>query len=216
MLKSDVTLLGFRLADGESGRIHLRLLHQRSRHDPRLVQGRGHRAAAPGADSRVQGRAARAPCRPAHWDARSRARDPRSSPGPEIQDAEAVRARHGGGVRGARSRIRLAGFQRWTTPAPGWSRRPDDRGIEIRKLARPAPPASRLSEAHSRRGWRRTAACTFRPGCRSSMRRPSRGITRLPEIGARRAGGFFEGDRLRPLLGEIAERRSISRRRRPP
>ncbi len=38
--------VGFRLADGESRRLHLRLLHRRSRHDPRLLRGRGDRAAA--------------------------------------------------------------------------------------------------------------------------------------------------------------------------
>ena len=42
--------VGFRLADRQPRRLHLRLLHQRSRHDPRLVRGRGDRAAAPGAD----------------------------------------------------------------------------------------------------------------------------------------------------------------------
>ena len=51
--------VGFRLADRQSRRLHLRLLHERSRHDPRLVRGRGHRAAAPGADSGLPGRAPR-------------------------------------------------------------------------------------------------------------------------------------------------------------
>ena len=32
-----------------------------------------------------------------------------------------------------------------------------------------------------------------------------RGLTRLPEIGERTLDGFFEGDRLQPVLGDIAE-----------
>ena len=52
--------VGLRLADRESRRLHLRLLHQRSRHDPRVVRRRGHRAAASGADSRLSPKCARA------------------------------------------------------------------------------------------------------------------------------------------------------------
>lgn len=45
--------VGLRVADGQPRRFHFRLLHQRHRHDPRLVPGRGDRAAAATADPRV-------------------------------------------------------------------------------------------------------------------------------------------------------------------
>jgi homoserine kinase len=82
--------LGFRLADRESRGLHQRLLFERSGHDSRFVQRRHHRAAAPFADPRVQGRAARR-------HVRRRLGCSISGAGPtifawaEIQHAEAVR-----------------------------------------------------------------------------------------------------------------------------
>ena len=119
----------------------------------------------------------------------------------------------GGGVHGARSRIGFLDFRARQRRRPS-GERPDVGELKYAS-SRAGAPASRLSEA-IRQGLRRTAACTCRRGCRSSIPRLSRGITRLPEIARAALEGFFEGDRLRPCSARSRMRRSISRRRRPP
>ena len=90
ILRTDVSAFGFRLAVRQPRRIHQRVLFQRPGHDPRLVQRRDHRAAAPSADPRLQGRAARRHVggRPGVLDFRRRTHDFAWA---EIQQAEAVR-----------------------------------------------------------------------------------------------------------------------------
>jgi hypothetical protein len=92
-----------RLADRASGRLHLRLLHQRSRDAARVFRGRDHRASAGSADSRIRRGAARRARRRSHrlLDFGSRADgiclEPRA--------AHRCRARrHGAGVHARRPR----------------------------------------------------------------------------------------------------------------
>ncbi len=196
ILKRTVDAVGLRLADRQSRRLHLRLLHQRPGHDPRVVRGRGHRAAAPGADPGLSARCARRPWRPARWAARSPARARRCLPGPGAR-RRAVREAMAGRVRAAR-----------TSRVDDWIV-----AVQVRRRAH-AASSSRMtftaraarhrqvdfSAGAASRAWRRTAACTCPDDwphlrCRCRRCEPALAGRRLAGAGARFIAPFAAGDR---------------------
>ena len=143
ILKSDVTRSDFVWQTANLAGLHQRLLLERPRHDPRLLQRRHHRAAASGADSGLQGRAARR-----HVGRRARLLDLRRRPHHlrlgEVQHAEAVRG------------AMVAAFARHGLESDSWISSLDnsgarvvtaDVGIAIRELAQRRARTSALSEA---------------------------------------------------------------------
>ena len=112
--------VGLRLADGEPGRLHLRLLHQRPGPHQGLARGRDHREAAPGADPGFR----RSACRGARSRARWAARSP--APGPTVfalcleRDAAGGAQGDGAGLRRDRASRPTSGSCRCSPAARTW------------------------------------------------------------------------------------------------
>ena len=191
---------GFRLADRQSRRLHFRLLHQRSGHDARVLRGRRHRAAAPGADPRVSRRCAARRCRPG----RSAARSP--APGPTVF-AWCLRGAAPAVLRRMVREFSHHGLQPTTGSSRSSARgRARDRLMLFASTRNPRHAGRLQRRAAAGPGRRRRPVRADRLAAASAAKLRIGASRRLPALALRAAAPFVAGDALAAELAAITAR----------